>query len=505
MSNDLQWPALAVFSTVLAVVAVLGFAASKWKPAGVDSLDEWGLGGRRFGPVIMWFLIGGDFYTATTVIALPALMYSVGGFAFFAMPYTILVFPFVYLVMPRIWSAAHAKGYVTASDLVLGQTGSRTLALAVAVTSIVATMPYIGLQLLGMKAVIGAMGFGQSGWSAEVPLLVAFGILAAYTYSSGLRAPALIAFLKDIMIYIVVVAAVVVIPSRLGGYGAVFEGAKVAFAARGGPGNLLVANNQVLPFITLAIGSLLAAFMYPHAFTGILSASSGNTIRRSAVTLPLYNVLLALIILLGYMALAMGIKVANPNDVVPAIFLNLFPNWFAGFAFAAIAVAALVPAAIMSIGAANLITRNVWRSYVSPTMTPAQETFVAKIASLGVKVGALAFISFLPTVYAIDMQLLGGIWILQVMPAVLLSAFATRLRATPALIGWLSGVTAGTWMVVTDGFKPIHVYRFWGESFGIYTGITALVINLAVFGVLTLVLTRDSKANRAIQAEAANE
>lgn len=502
MSNDLQWPALAVFSVVLAIVAVMGFAAARWKSTGLESLDEWGLGGRRFGPVIMWFLIGGDFYTATTVIALPALMYSLGGYAFFAMPYTILVFPFVYLVMPRIWAAARAKGYITASDLVLGQTGSRALALAVAVTSIVATMPYIGLQLLGMQTVIGAMGFGRSGWSAEIPLLVAFAILAAYTYTSGLRAPALIAFLKDVMIYIVVLAAVVVIPSRLGGYGAVFEGAKAAFAARGRPGNLLVAPGQVLPFITLAFGSMLAAFMYPHALTGILSASSSDTIRKSAVTLPLYNVLLALIILLGYMALAMGIKVANPSDVVPAIFLNIFPSWFAGFAFAAIAVAALVPAAIMSIGAANLVTRNIWRSYVSPTMLPAEEAFVAKVVSLVVKLGALVFILFLPTAYAIDMQLLGGIWILQILPAVLLSVFATWLRAVPALAGWLAGVVTGTWIAVADGFKPIHTFGVSGESFGIYTGMTALVVNLVVIGLLTRFTLQGSRPNRTAEAEA---
>jgi len=501
MSSDLQWPALVVFSAVLIVVAVLGFGASRWKASGVESLDEWGLGGRRFGPVVMWFLIGGDFYTATTVIALPALMYSLGGYAFFAMPYTILIFPFVYLVMPRLWELANVRGYVTASDLVLGQTGSRALALAVAVTSVVATMPYLGLQLLGMQTVIAAMGFGHSGWSAEIPLLAAFAILAAYTYKSGLRAPALIAFLKDVMIYIVVGVAVVVIPMRLGGYGAVFEGAKSAFAARGGPGSLLVAPGQTLPFITLAFGSLLAAFMYPHALTGILSASSSDTIRRSAVTLPLYNVLLALIILLGYMALALGIKVANPSDVVPTIFLTLFPSWFAGFAFAAIAVAALVPAAIMSIGAANLVTRNIWRPYVKPEMLPAEEAFVAKIVSLVVKVGALAFILFLPTTYAIDMQLLGGMWILQIVPPVLLSTFTGWVRPTPLLIGWLAGIVAGTWFVVADGFKSIHVFTMLGEKFGVYTGVTALAINLAVFGLATLAVSRRSRSDVTVRAE----
>jgi SSS family solute:Na+ symporter len=176
-------------------------------------------------------------------------------------------------------------------------------------------------------------------------------ILALYTYSAGLRAPALIAFVKDVMIYIVVLVAVVVVPAKLGGYGAVFSSARDAFAFKGGATGLTLKPTQFLPFATLALGSALAAFMYPHTLTGIFAAKDANTIRKNAVFLPAYTVLLGLIALLGYMAYAAGIKVQTNNDVVPALFNGLFPGWFAGFAFAAIAIGALVPAAVMSIGA----------------------------------------------------------------------------------------------------------------------------------------------------------
>ena len=263
---------------------------------------------------------------------------------------------------------AHANGHVTAADVVHGDYDSRGLELAVAITGMVATMPYIALQLIGMGVVIKAMGL-----TGELPIVAAFIILALYTYSSGLRAPALIAFVKDIMIYIVVLVAVVVVPAKLGGYGAVFAAADDAFAAKGGATGLILKPAQMLPYATLALGSALAAFMYPHTLTGIFASKSADTIRKNAILLPAYTLLLGLIALLGYMAYAAHIKVTSPNDVVPMLFKVLFPSWFAGFAFSAIAIGALVPAAVMSIGAANLFTRNVWKSYVNPDISHAGE------------------------------------------------------------------------------------------------------------------------------------
>src|SRR6202012_1085987 len=401
MTEGIEWVALSVFIFFFLLVTVMGFFAARWKSGPVNEhLDEWGLGGRQFGTWITWFLIGGDFYTAYTVIAVPALVYAVGAYGFFALPYTIIVYPFVFAVMPILWKVAHRNGYVTAADVVLCTNKARGLELAVALTGIFATMPYIALQLIGMGVVIKAMGL-----TGEWPIIAAFIVMALYTYSSGLRAPALIAFVKDIMIYSVVLVAVGVVPAKLGGYGAVFAAAGDAFAAKGGATGLILKPAQMLPYASLALGSALAAFMYPHTLTGIFASKSADTIRRNAVLLPAYTLLLGLIALLGYMAYAAHIKVASPNDVVPMLFKTLFPSWFAGFAFSAIAIGALVPAAVMRIGAANRLTRNIWKSYVNPDISPAGEAPVAKIASLVVKVGALAFILFLPTQYALDLQL----------------------------------------------------------------------------------------------------
>jgi SSS family solute:Na+ symporter len=483
-AGTINWTALAVFIAFFALVTVLGFVAARWRAGDLSQLHEWGLGGRRFGTLITWFLVGGDFYTAYTVIAVPALVYAVGAYGFFALPYTIIVYPLVFLVMPRLWAVCNRHQYVTGADFVHGRYGSRWLALAVALTGLLATMPYIALQLVGMQVVIGALGLGGEGLAGEIPLIIAFVILAVYTYSSGLRAPAMIAFVKDIMIYIVVIAAVAIIPLHLGGYGAVFEAADKAFQAKGGATGILLKPAQLVPFATLALGSAFAAFMYPHTMTGVLSSSSGDVVRKNAMLLPAYTVLLGLIALLGYMGIAAGVEVKSPTAVVPALFIKIFPDWFVGFSFAAIAIGALVPAAIMSIGAANLFTRNVWKSFVNPDISPEAEAKSAKLVSLIVKFGALVFIVALPTQFAIDLQLLGGVWILQTFPAIVLGLYKTRLRPQALLVGWAFGMALGTWLAFQTGLKPVYGLTLGGATYTVYIGIIAGSANLVLSTVL---------------------
>jgi solute:Na+ symporter, SSS family len=490
MTDPIDWVALAIFVFFFILITVMGFLAARWKSGPISAhIDEWGLGGRQFGTWITWFLVGGDFYTAYTVIAVPALVYAVGAYGFLALPYTIIVYPFVFAVMPVLWKTAHANGYVTAADVVHGTYHSRSLEFAVAITGMVATMPYIALQLIGMGVTIKAIGL-----TGDLPIIAAFIILALYTYSSGLRAPALIAFVKDIMIYIVVLVAVVVVPAKLGGYGAVFAAADEAFAAKGGDTGLMLKPSQMLPYATLALGSALAAFMYPHTLTGIFASKSADTIRKNSILLPAYTLLLGLIALLGYMAYAAHIKVASPNDVVPALFQALFPSWFAGFAFSAIAIGALVPAAVMSIGAANLFTRNVWRSYVNPDISHAGQATVAKIASLVVKLGALAFILFLPTEYTLDLQLLGGLWILQTFPALVFGLFTPWFRAEGLLLGWAIGIGWGSWTAWSNGLKPLASIDLGGARHTFYVGLGALILNVAVAARTTVIVSWVSPA-----------
>src|SRR5580692_6501565 len=215
---ELNWVALTVFILLFGFITWLGFAAAHWRKGDLDQLHEWGLGGRRFGTLITWFLLGGDIYTAYTFIAVPALAFGAGAISFFAVPYTIIIYPLLFIVFPRLWYVCRKHGYVTAADFIRGRYGNRWLALAITASGIVATMPYIALQLVGLQVIIGAMGISGEGWIGDIPLVIAFIILAAFTYTSGLRAPAAIAIVKDLLIYLTAFAAVVVIPIQLGGF-----------------------------------------------------------------------------------------------------------------------------------------------------------------------------------------------------------------------------------------------------------------------------------------------
>ncbi|GAA2905516.1 sodium:solute symporter [Streptosporangium fragile] len=492
---------IVIFTVLFLLVSGMGFVAARWRrPETLASLDEWGLGGRSFGSWITWFLVGGDLYTAYTFVAVPALLWGAGATGFFAVPYTIVVYPIVFLVLIRLWSVSHVHGFVTPADFVRARFGSPTLALLIAITGIVATMPYIALQLVGIEAVLKSMGV-----TGHLPIVIAFAILAAYTYQSGLRAPALIAFVKDTLIYVVILVAIIAIPAQLGGWDSIFDAAQAKFDATPAPGDgiLLNGNNQ-LQYVTLALGSALALFLYPHSITGVLASKNRDVIKRNMSALPAYSLLLGLIALLGYMAIAAGVKPIvtegkpDNNTIVPQLFDQMFPDWFTGVAYAAIGIGALVPAAIMSIAAANLFTRNIYREYLKPDASDADEARVSKIVSLLVKVGAVLCILFLDTGFSIDLQLIGGVIILQTLPAVALGLYTRWFHRGGLIVGWIAGMTSGMLLLYNIGNPATGKLHFAGSAFPleklgldttmtIYAGVLALAVNLAVAALGTVV------------------
>ncbi|HTH99864.1 MAG TPA: sodium:solute symporter [Acidisoma sp.] len=507
----LQPVALVVFLVLFALVTVLGFMGAKWRRGDLDTLHEWGLGGRRFGTLISWFLLGGDLYTAYTFVAVPALIYGAGAIGFFAVPYTIIIYPVLFVFFPRLWRVCKRNGYLTAPEFVRGRFDSRALSLAVAVTGILATMPYIALQLVGMQVVLAALGLQGSGIWADIPLFVAFIVLAAFTYTSGLRAPAIIAVVKDLLIYATVIAAAIVIPMQLGGWAKIFAAVPAAKLTLPVPGAASLGSYSA--YATLALGSALALFLYPHSMTGILAASSGRVIKRNAALLPAYSLVLGLLALLGFMAIAYGVA-KDPqfasgfaqykgNFAVPALILKAFPGWFAGIAFAAIAIGALVPASIMSIATANIFTRDIYKAFLRPGATDLQESRMAKLISLIVKLGALAFILGLPATAAIEFQLLGGIWIIQTLPAIFCGLSRMRLRAGALLTGWACGMVVGTAMAASTGFKSaIFALHMGGLLAPGYAALYAVIINLIVsFGLSFLLNAMSQSSGRRDPAE----
>ncbi len=492
------------------VVTSVGFAAVRWRRTeDMLHLNEWGLGGRGFGTFISWFMLGGDVYTAYTYIAVPAVIFGSGSIGFFAVSYTIMVYPIIIIFLPRLWSVSRVHNYITPADFIRGRYGSRGLSLAAAFTGILSLMPYIALQLVGIQAVLTVMGVGTSSnntFVKDLPLFIAFLVLAIFTYVSGLRAPAAISFIKDTLVYVMVIVAVFYIPTRLGGWGHIFGTAQTHFTAINPvtkkPNGTFVPTSKAigstqLDFATLALGSAVALFLYPHTITGTLASRRRYVVKRNTALLPVYSVLLGLIALLGYMAITDKTTVANVKKAgdnaqlaVPYLFQHMFSSWFAGVAFAAIIIGALVPAAIMAIAAANLFTRNIFTEFFKPDAGPRLQTRIAQWASLVVKLGALYFAVELPHTFAINLQLLGGVWILQIGPMLIGGLFTRWFDRYALLLGWLAGMAFGTIAAYKSASPTVS---HWASSsdieFGhtVYIGLSALILNLVIAVILTVI------------------
>ncbi|MGA9488918.1 MAG: sodium:solute symporter, partial [Mycobacterium sp.] len=479
-----------VFLLLIVFVIILGFMAGRWKAGDMAHIEEWGLGGRRFGTWVSWFLIGGDTYTAYTFIAIPALIFGAGAIGFFAVPYTVVCYPILYLVFPKLWKVAQKHGYITGPEFVRGRYGNRWLALAVGLTGIAATMPYIALQLIGMQVVIGALGI-----PGHLPLIAAFAVLAAFTWTSGLRAPAMISIVKDLLIYLTVIVAIIAIPIALGGFGNIF--AKIP------PAKLILATppagglGAYSGYATLALGSAMALFLYPHTTTAILSSAGPKVLKRNAALLPAYTVLLGLLALLGFMAsvsgvdklpqFAAGFAHYKASFAIPALILNEFPGWFVGVAFAAIAIGALVPAAIMAIASANIFTRDIYEPFISRSKGSA-ETLVAKLFAMVMVIGAMVFIVAIPTKFAVQLQLLGGMWVIQTFPAIAFSVFTRFFNGWALLIGWLVGIVSATWLVSMNAFGSTWVFHIFGYTVPSYIALATVLLNAIVALVLSFPL-----------------
>ncbi|MEU8245879.1 sodium:solute symporter [Nonomuraea sp. NPDC048916] len=482
------------FLAVLGGTSLLAVAARWFRPAPeLPTLESWALADRQFGTPTTWFLLGGTIYTAYTFAAVPGLVYGSGALGFFALPYTVIMCPLAFVLFPRLWAVAREHGYVTAADFVRGHYGSPALALVVAATGVLATMPYIALQLVGIRAVLSAGGLYPQGALGDLALVAVFAVLAVATYRHGLRAPAVISLMKGAAIFCSALAVSLLVLDRFGGPGPMFDSAERALSSGAtSQASLTLDPSQFPVYVTLALGSALALLMYPHVLTAAFAASSPDTLRRAAIALPAWTAVLGVFAMLGVAALAAGIQTpsVSAEDAVPLLVKDLMPAALTGLVFGALVVGALVPAAIMSIAVATSFVRNIYVEYLHPTATPKHQTRIAQMVSLSAKIGAVVFVFGLRDQDAINLQLLGGVWILQTFPAVAIGAFTRRLHHQALLAGWTAGMAAGTLLVVNSGFSSLMPVGVGGQGVQAYTAVVALVLNLAIAVTLTPLFNR---------------
>lgn len=483
------------FVSLFIVFIALGFYGKYWRRGNLNHVHEWSLAGRKLGTILVFFLIGADLYTAYSFVAIPSGVFAKGSLYFFAIPYVMLTFGVALVTMPKLWTLSREKGYITASDFVKERFGSRILAIMIAITGIVAELPYIALQIVGMQSVLTVMmaGITNSQIVQEISLLIAFVILAAFTYTSGLRGATLTAVFKDILIWITVIVVIIAVPISIGGFGNAFKAVKDSYVT--------LPETLVPAYTTLILGSALALYLYPHAVNGVLSAQSAQKLRKSTALLPLYGVGLAILALMGILVYgvpsAMNFLSGFPESsrgilVVPSLILYTMPGWFSGIALLGIFIGGLVPAAIMAMAQANLLTRNIIKE-IKPNLTDSSEIRITKISSTVFKFVALGFVFAVPATYAISLQLLGGILIAQILPAVFCGLYVKSLRKLPLIIGLVIGISSGIYMMEAANSFGALTSSLFKTPFGpLYIAVIALAFNLVISFGGSAILNRSS-------------
>ena len=483
-----------VFWSLFALFAWLGFYGAKWRRGDLSKMAEWALAGRRLGVILAFFLLGADWFTAYSFLAVPSAVYATGAYGFFAVAYQTMVFAFALTFMPRLWVLSREKGYITAADFLKDRFGSRALSISFAVVGIVAILPYIALQIVGMQVVLATMFLTvlppqQATLAQDIALTIAFIILAAFTYTSGLRGAALGAVLKDVVIWVTFFATLAVVLLNAGGYGNIFSRVP-------NPNYLRLSPQLYWAFTTSMLGAVLTAYLWPHNTNSALSAESPKKLKTSLALGPLYAVPLALLdilVLAVYLSPdAQRFISSFPPSVrglytIPALWIVYFPSWFVGLALVGVFVGGLVPAAVMALSQANLLIRNIVKEFTD--LPEHSETRLAKIASVIFKFLALGFVFTVAPTYAIQFYFVGAALLVQLFPAVFIGLYSRWPRSEALLAGMYVGIALSIYMILAANRFGMITTTLWATPLGpMYLGILALLANLLIVVLLTFTL-----------------
>ncbi|MEM3829449.1 MAG: sodium:solute symporter [Conexivisphaerales archaeon] len=481
-----------VFIALFLVFVFLGFYGSRFRRGNMNQLWDWALAGRRLGPYLTFFLLGADWYTAYSILSVPSAVYAGGAFSFFAVTYQAMVFAFAIFFMPLLWIVAREKGYITASDFIKDRFNSKTLSVLVALIGIAALLPYIALQIVGMQAVLASMLVGASSSNVQdISLIIAFLILAATTYTSGLRGATLGAVYKDVLIWITLLSLVFLVFAHQGGFSGMFSNVQ--------PKYLSFSPSLAAAFSTSMLGTVLSAYLWPHNVNGSLSAQSPHRLRIGMSLAVLYAIPLALADLLGVAVYSSPAALSFLSHfppsfrglvVIPALAITYFPSWFVGVALLGIFVGGLVPASVMAISQGNLFARNVVKQF-KPNLSDKGEATIAKWTSAVAKFGALALVFTVPATYSIQFFLVGSIFILQILPALYIGLLSNWFRREGLVAGLVVGSALGLYLtLLANKFGQITTTLYPTPLGSMYIGIIALAANLLVTIVISAAIPR---------------
>ena len=476
--------ALIILALTIIGVLCLGLLARRGKDM---DLEQWTVGGRGFGTILVFVLMAGEIYTTFTFLGGSGYAYGHGGPVLYILSYGCLAYIISYWLLPVIWRYAKQHRLIAQPDFFAHKYDSPALGVLVAGVGIVALIPYLVLQLKGLGIIVDAAAYGSI--SPTLAIWIGAAVVTAYVMVSGVRGSAWTAVVKDTMIMAIVLFLGIYLPIHYyGSYNAMFsaiQAAKPDYLA------LPAKGESVAWFDSTVLLTALGFYMWPHSFGSLFTAKEERAFRRNAIVMPLYQLILLFVFFVGFAAILKvpGLKGSQIDLSLLRLSVQSFDPWFVGVIGAAGVLTALVPGSMILISAATLLANNIFR-FFRPQAT---DQTVSRLARLLVPVVALVSVIF---------TLQGGSTIV----ALLLMGYSFVTQLFPTLIASLlprNPVTrAGAFAGICTGVATVAITSLTHTSVGVLfpalpealrdlnIGIVALVLNLVALGVVSALTRR---------------
>ena len=460
-------PSATALLIILAIVGLGSFIGFRAGASRRMDLEQWTVAGRGFGVVLVWLLMAGEVYTTFSFLGASGWAYSRGGPTLYILAYLTLAYVVSFYILPQLWETARAQGLQTQSDYFERRYRSKVLAALVAAVGVVFIVPYLQLQLKGMGIIVEVASFSQINHTAA--MVIGGALVAGFVFTSGVRAVALVSVLKDVLLLGAALVIGLAIPYHwFGGFGPMFRA-----IIRAHPTHLTMPGPTHTMghawFISTVLLTSLGVYMWPHNFGASFTAKSSDTLRRNAVIMPLYTLLLPLIFFAGFAALLVVPGLKDGDLSLLTVVQRTFPPWFLGVVGGAGALTAMVPSAILILTGSTLFAKNFFRPLFAPTMSDDGVAKLAKVASVVLMAIALLFaLSGARTIVAL--LLLGYAGVTQFFPGVVLGLYWGRASRSGVFSGLVVGIVTVAFLILSrrDPFM------------GLNAGFVALILNFFV-------------------------
>jgi len=462
--------AIVIIFGVIFISAFVGiYAGRKVKM----NLENWTVGGRKFGIIFIWLLMAGEIYTTFTFLGASGWAYSKGAPAYYILAYGALAYTLSFFILPALWRIGKKHGLHTQPDFFIKRYDSRALGVFVALVGVFSIIPYLQLQLAGLGLIVEVASSGAI--DTKIAILISFLLTSVFVYTSGIRGAAWVAIIKDVMMILAVVIVGVGVPVLyFGGFGKMF---KVLIEKM--PDHIVfpgaVPSMDVVWVMSTLLLTGLGFYMWPHVFGSAFSAKSDKVIKRNAIIMPFYQIPILLVLMVGFTALLIIPGLKNSDMAFLEIVNKTYPSWFLGFVGAAGAVTAMVPAAILVLFGATLLAKNVYQTGFNPKASEETVMRLSRMMVLFITTLALVFALFFPN-ELVNLLIFGYDGVCQFFPGVVLGLFWKRVSKLGVFSGLIVGIGIVVGLIITKN----------DPFLGLNAGFVGLAANVVVTYVVSL-------------------